>query len=365
MCSTDTRQIAILVLTVTIDYSSQKPMKTIVGGMFSNWTVCSGKTLIVAAIASLISISCTENPSEYSQQSLKTTASSPIKVYRRTRERQGSVYETPGIIGTNPESLKIGLMPALNQTDQEQAIKSLEDYLEKELKRGVDFQIAKDNKQLVQWLVEKQIDMAYIGSVTYLEAVEKGAKIKPLVAPININTGQPWYRIGIIVNKSSPIQTLADLKGKSVAFVDQTSNFGYLAALADLKQQRINNPYQDFTQLIYVGDDSQSLTALENQLVDAVATNLANYTKQQKNAKITQKNIKIIWESAPVPNFPIVVSEELPPELIKQLQQAFLSIPTGINAIGGSESDGYTLVIPYDYDQIQQIRQQLTLVSLP
>jgi phosphonate transport system substrate-binding protein len=329
-------------------------------------SVFSGKILIVSAIASLLSIGCTENSSQYSQQTLNQASSpSPIKVTRRTRERQGTTYETPTHSKNNPPNLRIGLMPTQNQTDQKQALKPLGNYLETYLGRGVDFQIAQDNKEVVQWLVENQIDIAYLGSVTYLEAVEKGAKIQPLVAPIDTNTGQPWYRLCIIVKANSNIKKLEDLKGKSIALVDQTSTFGYLAALEDLKQQRINNPYQDFTQLIYLGNHSQSMAALENGMVDAVASNIASYTEQQKNVKLTSKNTKIIWESAPIPNFPIVVSEELPPELIQQLKQAFLSITMEIDAIGGSKLDGYTLVIASDYDQIQKIRQELNLMSLP
>ncbi|MBD2364439.1 phosphate/phosphite/phosphonate ABC transporter substrate-binding protein [Anabaena minutissima FACHB-250] len=329
-------------------------------------SVLSGKILIVGAIASLLSMGCNENSSQYSQQTLNQTSSpSPMKVSRRTRERQGTAYETPSNTTENQPNLKIGLMPTQDQTDQKLALKPLGNYLEKYLGRKVDFQIAQDNKEVLQWLVQNQIDMAYLGSVTYLEAVEKGAKIQPLVAPIDTNTGQPWYRLCIIVKADSNIKTLEDLKGKSIAFVDQTSTFGYLTALADLKQQRIDNPYRDFTQLIYLGNHNQSMTALENGMVDAVASNLALYTNQQKNVKLTTKNTKIIWESAPIPNFPIVVSEELSPELIQQLKQAFLSINTEVSAVEGSELNAYTLVIASDYDQIQKIRQELNLMSLP
>jgi phosphonate transport system substrate-binding protein len=330
----------------------------------SKRSVFSGKILIVSAIASILSIGCTENSSQYSQQTLNQTSSpSPIRVSRRTRERQGTAYETP--LSQKIPNLKIGLMPTQNQTDQEQALKPLDNYLEKYLERGIDFQIAQDNKQVVQWLVENKIDMAYLGSVTYLEAVEKGAKIKPLVAPIDSNTGQPWYRLCLVVKSNSNIDTLEDLKGKTIAFVDQTSTFGYIAPLADLKQQKINNPYQDFTQVIYLGNHTQSMTALEDGIVDAVATNIAAYTNPPKNGKLTSKNTKIIWESPPIPNFPIVISEELSPDLIQKLQRAFLSLPQGLGAIGGSELDGYTLVIASDYDPIQQLREKLNLISLP
>lgn len=337
--------------------------------LISKRSVWRGKILILGAIASLLTVSCTGNTSPYSRASVDSPSTpSPRKVSRRTKERQGSAYESPTILDNSKDDLpilRIGLMPTQNQTEQEQVLKSLDNHLEKYLERQVDFEIAKDNKEVVQLLVENKIHIAYLGSVTYLEAVDKGAKIQPLVAPIDTNTGQPWYRLCIIVKANSNIQTLQDLKGKSIAFVDQTSTFGYITALADWKQQRQENPYQDFTQVIYVGNHEQSMAALENNMVDAVATNIVAYTNQQKNDKLASKNTKTIWESAPTPNFPVVVSEELPPKLIHQLQQAFLSLPTGLDVIGGSQSDGYTLVIASEYDQIQKIRQELNLISLP
>ncbi|AUT03507.1 phosphonate ABC transporter substrate-binding protein [Nostoc sp. CENA543] len=336
--------------------------------LITKQSVRSSKILISGAIALLLTISCTDNASKYNRSSIEATpSSSPLRIYRRTQERQGTVYEGSPTESSKDDlpKLRIGVMPTQNQTDQEKILQALDKYLEEYLKRPVEFQIAQDNKEVVQLLVENQIQIAYLGSVTYLEAVDKGAKIQPLVAPIDTISGQPWYRMCIVVNANSNIQKLSDLKGKSIAFVDQTSNFGYLTALAEWKQERQENPYQDFTQVIYVGNHEQSMAALENNLVDAVATNLTACNNQQKDGKMPTKNIRIITETILTPNFPIVVSTELPDQVNHQLQQAFLSLPKGLDLIGGSQSDGYTLVVAAEYDQIQKIRQELNLISLP
>lgn len=293
----------------------------------------------------------------------------------------------------NLSTLKIGVLPIQNRTEQERMIKPLKEYLEQSLGRrvdtksqivgvqgrhkkleiekvqdaiasSVDFQITKDYEQIIEWLIQDKLDMAYLGPVSYLEAVDRGAKVEPLVAPIDKYTGQPWYRACIIVQQDSPIKTLKDLKGKRIAFVDKLSTSGYLMPLASFKKLDIDYN-QDFSQVIYAGSHSKSITALQDDIVDAAATNIPSYIKWQKSGKLTPKKFKILWESAPIPNSLIVVSKKLPPELIQRLKQAFISSPEGLEDIIGTESAGYTLVSPSDYAPIEQLRKYLNLISVP
>ncbi len=264
----------------------------------------------------------------------------------------------------NLPPLKIGILPTQNAKDQQRMIQRFDHYLEKSLGRTIDVKLAKNYNEAVDWLVQEKVDIAYLGPLTYLEALDRGAKIEPLVAPIDKNTGQPWYRSCIIVKSDSSIKTLTDLSGKRVAFVDKSSTSGYLMPMAAFKKLNIN-PEQDFSQLIYAGNHTKSLEALENGIVDAAATNIPAYLKQQKKGKLTPQNSRILWESTPLPQSPVVGLKKLPPELIKQLKQAFINTPDGFEDITGTDSAGYTLVSPSDYEPIQQIRKDLNLISSP
>lgn len=277
---------------------------------------------------------------------------------------QPKVDKTSASNKNNLSPLTIGVLPAQNPQDQEQMIKLFHAYLEKSLNRQVNFQIAKNYNQAVEWLVQEKLDIAYLGPVTYLEAVERGAKVEPIVAAIDKNTGQPWYRACIIVKAKSLIKTLKDLKGKRFAFVDKSSTSGYLMPLATFKKLGIE-PEQDFAQVIYAGNHSKSMAALEDGIVDASATNISSYLKRQKNGQLISKNTRILWESAPIPQSPVVVSKKLPRKLIQQLKQVYIGMPDGIEDITGTESAGYTLVSHADYTNIEQMRKELNLISRP
>jgi phosphonate transport system substrate-binding protein len=330
------------------------------------------RVLILVVIMSLLNTACTGKVSENNQPIVNSVSSQQ-----------------------NLVTLKIGVLPAQNRIEQERMIKPLKEYLEQSLGRGVDtdlqskipvgqgrhkkleiqkvqsaiatsvnFQIGKDYEQIIDWLLQDKLDMAYLGPMSYLEALDRGAKIEPLVAPIDKHTGQPWYRACILVRQDSPIKTLKDLKGKRIAFVDKLSTSGYLMPLFTFKKLGID--YQrDFTQVIYAGSHSKSMDALEDGIVDAAATNISSYLKRQKSGKLTPQNTRIIWESAPIPNSLIVVSKKLSPELIKRLKQAFISSPEGLEDIIGTESAGYTLVTASDYAPIEQLRKDINLIAVP
>lgn len=277
------------------------------------------------------------------------------------------VPHSPPPVDKTPKNLpplKIGILSTQNPQDQQKMVKQFDNYLEKSLNRTIDIKLAKNYDETVDWLVQEKVDIAYLGPLTYLQALDRGANIEPLVASIDKNTGQPWYRSCIIIKSDTPVKTLTDLKNKRVAFVDKSSTSGYLLPMVAFKKLNID-PEQDFSQLIYAGNHAKSLESLENGIVDAAATNTSAYLKQQKKGKLTSQNSRILWESAPLAQSPVVVLKKLPPELIKQLKKAFISTPDGIEDINGIESAGYTLVSPSDYEPIQQLRQQLNLIYRP
>ncbi len=259
-----------------------------------------------------------------------------------------------------PAALRISVLPTQSKAEQERMIAPLKSHLEKVLGQKVEFLIASNYKDNVDMLVDGRANAAYTGAVSYLEALEQGAKVEPIVAPIDKFTNRPWYRSCMIVRANSPIKTLKDLKGKRVAFVNPSSTSGYLMPSAALKELGID-PQRDFAKVIFGGTHAQTEALLENGVVDAIATNIPSYIKRQSLGKLTTKNSRVFWESSPVPHSPLLVSQDLPPQLIELIKEAFLTMPKGVEDIVGTQAAGYTLVVDSDYDPIKQMRIQLNL----
>jgi phosphonate transport system substrate-binding protein len=158
--------------------------------------------------------------------------------------------------------LRIGVLPTQSKTDQEKMIAPLEAHLEKVLGQPVEFLIAKDYQDSVDMLVDGRANALYGGVVSYFEALERGAKVIPLVAPIDADTVRPWYRSCLVVAANSSIKTLKDLKGKRVGFVNRSSTSGYLMPVAALKQEGID-PDRNFAEVVFGGTHAETEALLE------------------------------------------------------------------------------------------------------
>jgi phosphonate transport system substrate-binding protein len=71
-----------------------------------------------------------------------------------------------------------------------------------------------------------------------------------------------------MVRSSSPYRTLADLKGKKIAFVDFNSTSGYIFPRRAMRNQGID-PDNFFGDAIMAGGATQAAMALVNGRVDA------------------------------------------------------------------------------------------------
>ncbi|MGB3654076.1 MAG: phosphate/phosphite/phosphonate ABC transporter substrate-binding protein [Rivularia sp. (in: cyanobacteria)] len=258
----------------------------------------------------------------------------------------------------NIQPLIIGVLPTQSLKEQQRMIEPLEEYSEQSLETQVNFQVATDYKQVVKWLVDEKIDIAYVSAVSYLEAREAGAQIEPLVAPIDKYTGRPWYRSVVVVKADSNIKTLQQLRGKRFAFVNKSSTSGYLMPFTAFKKLGINP--EEECEIIYPGTHAKTLAALKNGDIDAATTNFPYYLKQQKLGKL-KSEFQVIWESPPIPPSLIVVSKKLSPDTIKKLKTTFLKTPEGIEDIFEGQSAGYTSIEDADYTPIRKLRDSLNL----
>ncbi len=257
-------------------------------------------------------------------------------------------------------SLNIAVIPAKNPIEQQKSLQPLADYLTKTLGKQVNFQIGKDYNTPVKLLAEGQVQIAYLGPLTYVEAKQLNPQIKPIVAPIDKNTGRPWYT-SVIVTNTNRINDVNDLKGKRFAFVSESSTSGYLMPLGYFKEMGIA-PERDFTKVKFSGSHAQVKTDLESGEVDAIADDKPSYLTEQKAGRFNSQKYKIIWESSPIPQGPIVIlADKVSPELVTNLKKALVSASEGLVDVNGAEAAGYTLVQDEDYEPIRKLQAQLKL----
>ena len=269
-------------------------------------------------------------------------------------DSQGSVAEAMAEENETLEELTITNLPDRSSAERDEKIEILKAYLAETLGIPIELSVASDYENAVEQLVNGTVNMAYLGPLTYIQAKEQNPSIEAIAAPIDKNSGRPWYT-GVVIGRTD-ITTLEDLKGKRFSFVNEASASGFLMPSYEFQNLEID-PEENFAAVSYGGNHDETLQLLLEDQVEAIAINRATYNKALETGILDPDKFRIIWESDPITNAPIVVSGTVPESFKPVLQKALVDAPAGLVSISVSEAQGYTIVEDGDYEPIRQLYQ--------
>ena len=168
-------------------------------------------------------------------------------------------------------------------------------------------------------------------------------------AIMGTNDGKFGYEMEIIVPADSAIKTPADLKGKKVAFTDPTSNSGYKAPLAILKDDFNLAPDRDFT-AVFSGKHDNSVIGVANKDYDAAAVANEVMFRMFERKVVDRDKIRTIYKSATFPTTGYGYAYNLDPALVEKIKQAFFTYPWEGSALQ-AEFKGQDRFVPITYQK--------------
>ncbi|MBI3774677.1 MAG: phosphate/phosphite/phosphonate ABC transporter substrate-binding protein [Gammaproteobacteria bacterium] len=130
------------------------------------------------------------------------------------------------------------------------------------------------------------------------------------------------YRSVIFSRVESPIKSIADLRGKHLAFEQPFSSTGYIlpriifehsGESLVLLEAASATPPADKIGYVFSGDDENTM---EWVLRRRVAAGAMSHYNVEKYAKTSLASLKIIWESPPIPRHLVSVRNDLAPEVV-------------------------------------------------
>ena len=131
------------------------------------------------------------------------------------------------------------------------------------------------------------------------------------------------YNLIAIVKASSPYHTLADLKGKRVAFTSPNSNSGALAPRVLFPPQGLE-PGKDFQPVMSGGHDKSVLGVAEGDYDMApVASDV--FDRMVIRGTVKASDFRIIYRSPVFPTSSFAYAHDLTPALAQKLQECFFS----------------------------------------
>ncbi|MCZ6573033.1 MAG: phosphate/phosphite/phosphonate ABC transporter substrate-binding protein [Planctomycetota bacterium] len=247
----------------------------------------------------------------------------------------------------NPERLIDKAEPALS-------------FLQTELGRPIKAFVTLDYSAAVEALAAGHADVSFLSPLPYVLAHSRTGATAVLG---EVYAGRPYYYSKIFVRKDSGIKTLADLRGKTIAYVDPISSSGYLYPHDILVRagliKDLDKPRGGFFKRVYfAGGDQQAIQAVYNEHVDAAGIGefALNLLRLEDRDAITT-----IGESVRIPSHCVVVRKDLDKKLREQFIHAMLKLnePANrklISALYGTES--YVEVTHETYKAVEQMARE-------
>ncbi|MFH5185977.1 phosphate/phosphite/phosphonate ABC transporter substrate-binding protein [Paenibacillus sp. TAB 01] len=237
--------------------------------------------------------------------------------------------------GYVPKELVVQFVPSQSAETLEAKAKPLEKLLGDKLGIPVKVSISTNYNTIIEAMASKKVDIGFLPPTGYVLAHdEKKAADLLLQAQrygVNDETGQEdksklvdSYKSMVIVKKDSPIKSIADLKGKKVAWQDVTSSAGYIYPGLEMKKNGID-PDKDVQGIVVKGHDKGVLAVLNGE-VDAAAVFQDARLNVVKDVPDVFSKTRVLFFTTPIPNDTISVRPDMDPEWRKKIADAFIAI---------------------------------------
>ena len=192
---------------------------------------------------------------------------------------------------------------------------AFKDALSKILSVDVKFYPVNNRTVAAEALRAKQVDFVLVGPSEYV-IYQSRVKLAPVVA-----FTRPDYFSAIVVRRDSKIKTLADLKGKRIAFNDIGSTAGHIGPSLLFKAAGID-PVKDIQTLNLT--NAVGYDGLKRGDVAAWATSEATYERLRNADKTVQTgDFKVIARGPDLPNDVIIAGAHVDPALVERFRAAF------------------------------------------
>ncbi|RKQ85747.1 phosphonate transport system substrate-binding protein [Mycolicibacterium mucogenicum 261Sha1.1M5] len=217
--------------------------------------------------------------------------------------------------------IRFGILPYEDPERLEPAYQTLAAALSEKLDCEVEVSITEDYAAEVLAMENDQLEIAQFGPLGFVFANQR-ADATAMVSFGDAEGKPTTYTGGIWVPKDSPVQTIEDLKGKTLALGSPGSTSGDALPMSALKDAGID---EDVT-ADYAGGHPEALLALVNGTVDAAQINSQTLATATAEGTFDESKFRQIWTSEEIPNDPITVRGNMPQEFKDAVSEALLSL---------------------------------------
>jgi phosphonate transport system substrate-binding protein len=254
--------------------------------------------------------------------------------------------------------VNVGMIPDAGATQVSIDQKApLRDYLAKSLGKSVNLIIPTNYNATVEALGNGSLDFAYLGALTYVKAHDRYG-----VVPLVQRAEDKQFHSLFITPSGSPIQKLADCKGKNFAFGDINSTSGHLIPYAELKQAGVDADRD--LKFRYTGSHAATAKAVEAGAVDAGALDETVYRAMASGGQMDGSKVRIFHKSESFVDYVWVARKNVDADGQAKFAAAFLNLKEGtddkiLDILRGKK---YVRVSDSEYGNIRKTAAELKML---
>jgi phosphonate transport system substrate-binding protein len=184
--------------------------------------------------------------------------------------------------------------------------------------KGTGFKVhgfyASDYAGVIEAMRFKKVQAAWFGNKSAMEATNRSNG--EIFAQSVDSEGNPGYWSHLIVNKDSPIKSLADVlkcdKTINFGMGDPNSTSGFLVPTSYIFAAKNVDPKKCFKTVRNASHEANAMAVAHKQ-VDVATNNSENLRRVEITAPAARKQIRVIWTSPLIPSDPLVWRKDLAP----------------------------------------------------
>lgn len=257
--------------------------------------------------------------------------------------------------GRTPDVLKVALLPDESPSTVIKDNEALKEYLQQKLGKQIELIATTDYSTMIEAARHGRIDVAYFGPLSYCLCKSK-CDIEPFAA--KLHDGSTTYQSVIVANAGERLETLADIKGRTMAYGDKASTSSHLIPKSMLAEAGLlaGRDYEE----VFVGNHDAVLINVARGNAQAGGLSKPIYESLIERRVVEPQQIKLLAESKPFPQYPWAMQADLAADLKQAIKQAFYDLHDA-NVLKPLKAEGFAPVSDADYDVIRDLAKILNL----
>jgi len=222
------------------------------------------------------------------------------------------------------QTLRLLLVPEKNSFEQRRRYKYITDYLSRKMEMNVIVEMMANYGEISVAFQNGRADAGFFGSFSYILTHAK-TDIEPIARPVWLD-GSSTYRGFIFVRKDSGIESVKDMKNKSLVLVDKATTAGYIFQRFYFAYNGISNMENYFSRISFARSHDAAAWAVYTGEADIGGAKNHIFNSLKEEYPDFKEQMMVLAESPEVPSNGFAVRKELNPAVKLRLKTLLLTL---------------------------------------